>query len=180
MVVVNINIGGQWLYIDRPEEVSESVARVLASLSGEVSTPVYNPGDDAWFMIGDRKHESETDLPDNFLRVSVNWATGFGGMVWFLSSDSSTTSSVGDSVWVSNNPQPPDFDPRVVADPGGPVFHDRRSALPISQVAEVVERFCIAATGDRPSGVDWVQGDVAGRRADRQHEAELPEVDPFA
>ncbi|MFE2568150.1 Imm1 family immunity protein [Streptomyces mirabilis] len=74
---------------------------------------------------------------------------------------------VYESVWISDNPQPPCFDPRVVSDPGYPLFHDPASALPLERVRAALEEFCRAGTGERPECISWAPGDANGQRLDR-------------
>jgi hypothetical protein len=74
---------------------------------------------------------------------------------------------------VSDNPRPPDFDPRVVADPGYPLFHDPSSTLPLDQVRAALEEFCYSGVGDRPVSVQWIKGDINGRREDREYDEDL-------
>ncbi|MFC8075679.1 Imm1 family immunity protein [Streptomyces sp. NPDC057307] len=118
---------------------------------------------------------------DNQLCVAVNGSTGYGALVWGVTEDSSREGGAFDSVWVSDNPGPPDSDPRVVADPGVPSFHGPASALPVAQVRAAVEEFRRAGTGDRPEGVRWVPGQVNGQRLDREPVTGIVEnADPFA
>jgi hypothetical protein len=92
------------------------------------------------------------------LIVALNKETGYGAFMWYWSSV--------DPVWVSDNPQPPDFDPRVVSDSGYPLFHAASSTLPVGRFREVLEEFCYTGTGRRPAGIGWVRSDTCGRRID--------------
>jgi hypothetical protein len=67
--------------------------------------------------------------------------------------------------WISDNPNPPVFDPRVVSDTGVPRFHDPRSTLPVEEVRAAVEEFCRSG-GERPKCVHWVRGEMNGIRLD--------------
>ncbi|MFJ8746515.1 Imm1 family immunity protein [Embleya sp. NPDC127516] len=81
---------------------------------------------------------------------------------------------------MSDNPEPPDLDPRVVSDPCYPLFHDPSSALPIPRIRAALEEFCRAGTGERPECIDWVVGGMNGQRFDRPPIAEFvedPEID---
>lgn len=69
-----------------------------------------------------------------------------------------------DHVWVSNNPEPPVEDPKVVSDPWTPVYLDRKSVLPIPQIRAALEEFCRVGTGDRPETIGWVHGHMNGMR----------------
>jgi hypothetical protein len=73
-------------------------------------------------------------------------------------------SEVFDHTWISHNPDPPNFDPQVVADPGYPLFHHPRSTLPLDCVRLALEEFCRASSGERPQCIQWVQGELNGQR----------------
>lgn len=75
---------------------------------------------------------------------------------------------IDDYVWVSDNPAPPDFDPRVVSDPCVPYFYHPRSTLPAAQIRAAVEEFCRTGTGERPERVHWVRGEANGNRLDEE------------
>ncbi|WP_440103657.1 Imm1 family immunity protein [Streptosporangium sp. H16] len=142
------------------------ITEVIENLESESSAPRCDPGDDAWFMFSDRRHVDGPDMPNNFLRISVNSTTGFGGLIWFVGENHPARGGVFDHAWISDNPNPPDFDPRVVSDPGEPAFHDPRSTLSIHEVRTAVEEFRRTGTGDRPECIRWVHGDVSGHRLD--------------
>ncbi|WP_231330179.1 Imm1 family immunity protein [Actinomadura graeca] len=137
-------------------------------------------GDVAWFCFAEEEHSDKNAVSDNFLRVALNGSTGYGGLVWGITDDSPRREGVSDGVWVSDNPEPPDFDPRVVSDPGYPLFFDPRCALPIPRVRAAVEEFCRLGTGDRPENIDWVPGRANGKRLDEPEDELVDEVDPFA
>jgi hypothetical protein len=125
------------------------------------------------FSFADRRHTVDTRgwWPDNHLQVGVNPATGYGGLVWYVSPD--RAERLGDEelqyAWVTDNPNPPEDDPLVVSDPCVPMCFDRRSTLPIEDIRAALEEFCRTGTGDRPESVGWVHGDINGyRREDRR------------
>jgi hypothetical protein len=102
---------------------------------------------------------------DHLFRVAFNVETGFGALVWcvFPKRPGFPRNAIDEEIWVSGNPEPPQFDPLVLADPWLPSYFDRRCALPASRIIVALEAFCRAGTGDRPDGVDWAPGDLAGR-----------------
>ncbi|MER7280756.1 Imm1 family immunity protein [Dactylosporangium sp. NPDC000244] len=124
----------------------------------------------ALLMLAERRHTSEIRdwWPDNYLQVSINPDTGFGGLIWWVSPSraAATLNEDDEFVWVLNNPEPPSIDPRVVADPGFVSLFSPRSVLPIPQLRSVLEEFCSVGTGDRPRSVEWAKGDLSGRRLD--------------
>jgi hypothetical protein len=97
-------------------------------------------------------------FPDNVLQIGVNRETGYGGLVWSASQGRAGKDYVSEYIWVTDNPSPPDFDPRVVSDPRVPYFFDPRSVLPLDQILAALEEFCSLETGDRPECVQWVHG----------------------
>jgi hypothetical protein len=109
---------------------------------------------------------SENPISDSRLWAGLNPDTGYGGLIWFATDDRARNldDEVAQEMWVSDNPNPPQFDPDVMSDPGYPLFFDPRSTLPIDQVRNVIEEFFRAGTGDRPEGTAWVEGDMAGQR----------------
>ncbi|WP_329260477.1 Imm1 family immunity protein [Streptomyces sp. NBC_01478] len=143
----------------------------MANLQGEKSGLGYiSAGDDAVFSFARSRYTNETFdwWPDNYLHVAANPSTGYGGLIWYVSADRAekVEDEVSKHTWVSDNPNPPKFDPRVVRDPSFPRFHDPRSAIPIGHVRDAVEEFCRVGTGDRPACVEWARSDTHGARLD--------------
>jgi len=107
----------------------------------------------------------ESDLrpkwPSRQLRLAINLDTGFGGLIWYAL-HRSTEDPLSQRVWVSDNPTPPDFDPKVISDTHVPIFLARRSVLPMLRIEEAVEEFCLGGTGARPESIDWAEGQVNG------------------
>jgi hypothetical protein len=164
-LILNALVHGELCYAETWPEVLALINEVMQNLNAESHAPYYDPGEDAKLMFSSKRHTGEaTDWPNNFLQIAVNTATGYGGLIWFVTEGYPEKGGIFDHVWVSNNPTPPDFDPRVVSDPGEPMFHDRRSALPIPRVREAVEEFCRIGTGARPERISWVRGYVNGHR----------------
>lgn len=159
-----------WHHGETEEENSTLVSAVMASLKHEnPSSQWVDPGEDAWFCFSDQPFErvdSSINHPDALLRVAVNRSTGFGALVWFAERSRTEWADISDRIWISDNPRPPTFDARVVADPGYPLFHHPRSTLPIEDIRAALEEFCRAGTGMRPKCIRWTEGDVSGRRAD--------------
>ncbi|MFF1747305.1 Imm1 family immunity protein [Streptomyces mirabilis] len=85
-------------------------------------------------------------------------------MIWPVSDDHPISGGVFDHVWVSDKLNAPDFDPRVVSDPGEPRFHNPNSCLPAPEVLAAVEEFCRMDTGNRPKCIRWVRGCMNGYR----------------
>ncbi|MDW6059300.1 Imm1 family immunity protein [Streptomyces sp. FXJ1.4098] len=169
-MILNAVIHGRYHYAQTWVEMEELIAEVVENSIPEQPGPGINPGEDACFMFARDRHSAETFSwwPDNYLRIAVNPETGYGALVWFVSAErhAEPDDEISKHFWVSDNPNPPDFDPRVVSDPGYPKFHDPRSTLPIAQVRAALEEFCREGTGNRPQRIRWVTGEMDGQRHD--------------
>jgi hypothetical protein len=86
-------------------------------------------------------------------------ATGYGALIWQATSPDPEPGVPAHQRWLSSNPEPPDFDPRVVADPYAPFFHDPDTTLPAARIREALEEYCRTGTGDRPKCIEWVPRD---------------------
>ncbi|MEU5310729.1 Imm1 family immunity protein [Streptomyces sp. NPDC021562] len=168
-LILNAVIHGNYRYARSWSEMEPLIAEVTGNLRSERSDlPWLAPGEIALFMFAEGCHsESVRDWwPDNTLQVAVNSETGYGGLVWFATQERVTKNEISEYIWVSNNPSPPEFDPRVVSDPGVPYFFEPRSALPVDQIRAALEEFCRLGTGDRPECIEWVHGEMNGQRHD--------------
>jgi hypothetical protein len=161
---------------------SHIVDELLDSVNSDsMVNGIWLPGRTAWLSAIDADNPAMYDRPDNNLRVAMNQKTGYGSVTWFVTEACQKPGVVYDYIWISNNPSPPRFDPRVVADPCCPLFHDPSSTIPISQVVQVVEEFCRTGTGDRPECIDWIRGQLDGERIDRSRiPGEDSNDDPWA
>ncbi|WP_203883999.1 Imm1 family immunity protein [Planotetraspora kaengkrachanensis] len=158
----------EWHYGESQDEASQLITEVMKGLRGEEeSDGLYWTGDDAWFCLADRRHSNEDQVSGSYLRVAVNRHTGYGALIWLVDQADPRKGGVYDSVWISDNPESPDFDPRVVSDPGYPLFHDPSSTLPVAQIRAALEEYCRAYTGERPECISWVEGHLNGQRLDR-------------
>ncbi|MDX2940458.1 MULTISPECIES: Imm1 family immunity protein [Streptomyces] len=181
-MILSVSYGSGWHHAETWEEKARLITQVMETLQSEGRTGQwYTPGEDAWFSLSEERHDDSRPVADNYLRVAVNRSTGYGGLVWGVTEDSPRRGGIHNSVWVSDNPLPPAFDPRVVSDPGYPLFHDPCSTLPVPRVRAAVEEFCRTDTGDRPRCVQWVPGHLNGERLDKAPMVDLVEnSDPFA
>lgn len=167
---------GEWRYAESPVEASRLVADVMEGLQGEKEAEgSYYPGEDAWFCVADQRYSEDAPVAASNLRVAINRRHGYGALVWFVDEKFPRDGGVYDSVWISDNPEPLDFDPRVVSDPGYPLFHDPASTLPLSQVQAAVEEFCRLCSGNRPECINWVAGHMNAQRLDRPFAVEVVE-----
>jgi hypothetical protein len=170
-VFLSVFYKDEWRSGVGPEATARLISDVLTGLDSD---------EDAWFCLADRPTTDDDAAPSSNLRVAVGEGHEYGALIWFPDDDFPRKGGVYDSVWISDNPAPAADGPRVVADPGYPLFHDPASVLPVSQVRAAVEEFCRAGTGDRPGGVAWVAGHMNGQRLDRPpivEEVEDPEID---
>ncbi|WP_262056267.1 Imm1 family immunity protein [Streptomyces sp. STR69] len=166
-MVLNVLFSKEWRHAESEVDRSRLVAEVMENLRFEDSSSKWvSPGEDAWFCFSDHRFESVTvqNNPNTYLRVAVNRPTGYGALMWFATDRRTGRSEIFDYTWLSDNPEPPDFDPRVVADPGYPLFHHPRSTIPLDSVRLVLEEFCRTSSGERPQCIQWVQGELNGQR----------------
>ncbi|MEV6481107.1 Imm1 family immunity protein [Streptomyces sp. NPDC051576] len=175
-VILSAFFNGSWTYGETAEEMGRVILNVMENLRGEDGEGrSYTPGSDAWFSMASERQGNESRAADNHLRVAVNRRTGYGSLIWFVDDGSSKVGDVYGSVWISDNPHPSSVDPRVVSDPGYPLFHDPASAIPLDRVRAALEEFCLSGCGDRPSCIGWVSGEANGQRFDRAPVADIVE-----
>jgi hypothetical protein len=162
-MILNAYFDDQWHNAGTAKQISSLITELIAALGHEhAAGNAIHPGDDAVLCFAVKRFEHRLRITKDakgHLQVAVNKKTGYGALMWCWADS---------QVWVSDNPQPPDFDPRVVSDPGYPLFHDPASTLPIKQFREALEEFCYSGTGERPTSVRWVRSDICGRREDRE------------
>lgn len=163
-MILNAVVDRQWRHAETWPETTALIDEVFARLESESDYPYYSPGGDARFMFSGERHTGEGEMPNNFLHVAANSSTGYGALIWFVSDDHPIKGGIFDHVWVSDNPNPPSFDPRVVSDPGEPKLHDLRSCLPVLEVRAALDEFCRMGTGERPDSIHWVRGYMNGYR----------------
>jgi hypothetical protein len=176
-VILNVFFDKEWHHYESQGSIASVISGIVGGGgAGFVTEKRRGANAGAWFGFSDFRVD-ETGMPDNFLRVAVNGETGYGGLTWGVTDKHPMASGV----WVSNNPNPPEFDPRVISDPGCPLFYEPRSTLPLSLVRAAVEEFCYTGTGTRPLCIGWVRSNVNGRRLDSKLKVEIIEdIDPWA
>ncbi|MFD8595938.1 Imm1 family immunity protein [Kitasatospora sp. NPDC059646] len=157
-MIMTVMLGDERLRGGADGEVDRIISKVMAELEY---------GDQAWISLGSEASE-ENERPNNYLVVSLNRSTGYGGFVWFVDARFPNQGGIYDSIWVSDTPEPPREDPDVITDLHCPVFLDRKSAIPLATVREVIEEYWRAGTADRPSRIDWVPGHMNGSRTDAE------------
>ncbi|MGW1813048.1 Imm1 family immunity protein [Streptomyces sp. NPDC002125] len=163
-MIFEVWIGGERNRVSDQCEVRRLIERALSELESERDVPIgFHAGTIASFHVFDVPAGSELPrFADNALTVGVNLATGYGGFTWW---GEEVVENPDQEHWVSRNPNPPSFDPRVTADPGYPLWYDKRNVIPVEKVAAVIEEFCFNK-GRRPSLVEWEPGTVNGQRLD--------------
>ncbi|MFF7459781.1 Imm1 family immunity protein [Kitasatospora sp. NPDC008115] len=153
-MILNVTIGDRRFHGASAKDAELLISRVLEGVDF---------GDTAWISVDDRPL-GDGSFASNSLKVSLNQSTGYGGIIWQVSSGCSRQGGIYAYTWVSDNPEPPAEDPRVLSDPHHPVFMEPASALPLSEVRKVLEEFYQAGTGDRPTCINWVRGHMNGER----------------
>ncbi|MEU9920486.1 Imm1 family immunity protein [Streptomyces griseoluteus] len=142
-------------------EVDAVVTRVLSKLESERSVPIgFDPGSTATFHVFDLPSKSLIpDQAENSLTVGLNRATGFGGMIWW---GEEMPEDPEQFFWVTKGRVAPEYDPRVTADPGYPLWYQRRSVVPSTDVKAAILEFC-HNNGRRPTNVEWEPSTPSGQ-----------------
>ncbi|XVV39212.1 Imm1 family immunity protein [Streptomyces sp. CA-100214] len=161
-MIVEFWINGEVGHAAKRRDVNTAITRALVELESERKVPVgFDPGTTASFHVFDIP--ADADIPktaDNSLTVGVNRSTGYGGLVWW---GEQYLEDTGHLSFVTKSENPPDFDPRVTADPCHPLWYDKQNVVPIQMVQEALEEFCFNG-GNRPTAVEWEPSTVNGQR----------------
>ncbi|MFJ8435374.1 Imm1 family immunity protein [Kitasatospora sp. NPDC094019] len=148
-------------------ELAEAVDIAIKSLEPRrnFDDGTFFPGSMASFAF----FAERENVADCRLYLSANQSLGYGAIVWEVDGNSERCRSGGiyTSTWISDNPTPPDFDPKLVADTGYPRYHAPESALPLEMIRSAVLEFCESPTGERPSCIQWTEGFSDGQRFDQ-------------
>ncbi len=156
-MILTVLIGDERLHGETEAEAERLISRVMETLEF---------GDNAWLTI-DHVCRGEGVYADNTLKVSINPETGYGGLSWQVGINYPKQGGIYSCTWVSDNPEPPAIDPRILSDAHHPVFMEPASALPLPEVRKVLEEFYLTGTGDRPKSINWVKGHMNGERVER-------------
>ncbi|MFD0276835.1 Imm1 family immunity protein [Kitasatospora sp. NPDC127111] len=156
-MILIVIIGDERLYGESEGDAERLISRAMESLEF---------GDNAWLSIDDRRREAGS-YASNSLKVSINRSTGYGGVIWQVSTSYPKQGGIYAHTWVSDNPEPPTTDPKVLSDVHHPVFMEAASALPVAEIRKVLEEFYRAGIGDRPTCINWVRGHMNGEREER-------------
>ncbi|MER6216238.1 Imm1 family immunity protein [Streptomyces sp. NPDC001674] len=140
-------------------EAAQAIHQVLTARTSGLSC------DTASFLY---REEAGTSCVEASLTVTVNHENGYGGLVWYADGNTAKrlTETKGeefsDSIWVSANPNPPEFEPEILSDPWAPAYIHRTSALPLADIRSALKEFCTTGNGDRPTCIGWVEGNFNG------------------
>ncbi|WP_443069026.1 Imm1 family immunity protein [Streptomyces sp. NBC_01278] len=172
-LILNIFINGQTYHSSEWPTVQRIIDEVFGDLRQEGSSTIDSASKGVvveFTLSQNRTNQIDRALQnfESYLHVAVNHQTGYGALKWLLPPGSSVLvdATIAEHVWISDNPTPPDTDPRVMADSDLMRYHHLRSTLPIPAVRAAVEEFCRTGTGMRPSCIKWTPGDLSGRRVD--------------
>jgi hypothetical protein len=171
-VILAVRTDGDWRFEDPRGDVSRIVAAILDELAAPTGPGASSPI--AELTFSPHRWEGPIADADNRLFASVNGKTGFGALTWYVLEGWPQTGGIYDDIWVTDNPHPVDFDPRVPSDPDSGAFYHPASAVTLDRVRTALEEFCTVGTGDRPECVSWVPGRIDGWRLD----AAPPEREP--
>lgn len=160
-------------YLETQSDVKEYLDAVFSE-GRRIKSSVDSAFQVIWDVASDKMHASP---PYNVLSVGINFSSEYAGILWYCEGSISERVSaeaghdVANHAWVSLNPSPPEWDPKVLSDPGSPAFFDRASVLPLSDIRPVVEEYCREGTGFRPTQVQWVKGHYTGEVYTEEDEA---------
>ncbi|MEV6846726.1 Imm1 family immunity protein [Actinoplanes sp. NPDC051411] len=126
-MAISVLLDRQEILPKNPDDVAAVISRIMNNRDSEA----------AQISVGG----------DDLLIVSVNSETGYGAIVWFVSRGSARKGGIYDHVWISDNPNPPQSDPRVFADLQSAIYHDRLSTIPAPQVQKALEEYFETGTG---------------------------------
>jgi hypothetical protein len=178
-LILTVIFHEQFFHPKNALEVDDVITDIVEnSVPEQPDDPWSSAGEYASFSYND--HGPTANLPHSYLQVAVNPDTGFGGLIWYVRPTWQGWSAAGDvakHVWVADNPNPPAFDARVVADNCLPRFFTPRSTLPVDQVRIALREYALKGTGERPESVQWVIGNTGGKRFD---DIELPDDEDAA
>jgi hypothetical protein len=166
-MILDVHFRERLWRIENEAQIERVVDEVMVGLAHEDKvSPWVDAGDVAMFFLSDSGYEQAAadNLSIKALQASVNLKSGFGGLVWFVTGIFVRKDALSNYIWVSDSPEPPEFDPRVVGDPGIPVFFDRKSAIPVKLVRAALKEFCKDGNGARPTCIQWVRGEMDGTR----------------
>ena len=159
-MILNAVVHGKYRYGETSDRVESLIHAVMHDLAPGDPWRDMRPGEDAYLMLAEGKHDEETFdwFPHNYLQVVANQCTGFGAVSWFVTDEwpSQGADPVADHAWVSLNADSPE-DPKVIGDPGYPRWYHPRHAIPLEQVEAAVREFCRRGTGDRPECLFWAE-----------------------
>ncbi|MFF2721172.1 Imm1 family immunity protein [Streptomyces sp. NPDC058011] len=143
-------------------DVEGGVSRALNELYSEGRPSVgIDPGSIATFHVFDVSDESNSpDRAANGLTLGINQRTRYGGMIWYGEEIIENPSQFH---WVSKSENPPEIDPRVIADPWQPLWYAKGNCLPFSEIERSLIEFCFNG-GGRPTAVGWEPSSANGER----------------
>ncbi|MFI8100480.1 Imm1 family immunity protein [Streptomyces sp. NPDC086023] len=157
-MILSIHIN-ETIFLRNEHEVAAAIDRALTMRSSGLTC------DTSSFLY----HKTEDPVPkEASLTVTVNHDRRCGGLVWYADGDTaerlaeSGGKDFADSIWVSVNLDPLAFDPELMSDPWTPTYMHRTSALPIPVLRAAIEEFCRNGTGDRPTCIQWIEGNFDG------------------
>lgn len=147
------------------ESWPEMVTLISDVMDGLVSQCELGEACDAVFSMANLRY-GPSPSPNNILRVALGMDKDFGALTWYVTETypREKDSAVFDEVWITDNPNPPAVDPRVLADPWASLFYAPESCLPVDAIKAAVEEFARIGTGARPESVKWVIGTFGGQR----------------
>lgn len=163
-MILHLSFDGDEKYPSDWEETDRLISEALHFISPkETRNGEHVVGGQASFCYT----EASGRHPSTYLFVAANELSGYGALTWCTNGRPPRQGGIYDYAWISDNPNPPESDSRLVSETYHPRFYDRASAIPLTQVRAAIEEYCRSGTGERPECVNWTTGEIDGRRHDR-------------
>lgn len=121
--------------------------------------PGRGAGDSTDFFFDDGQDQR---FPRSILLVRVNASTGLGFLAWWRNRP---LAGEEHDIWVTDNVEPADEDPLVLAEAHGLASAGPAVVLPVEQLRAAVEEYCHTGTGGHAPRADRLGGtpSAAGR-----------------
>ncbi len=108
-MILGFRADEDWRFTDPKNGIADVVERIFEALTAREEAG--SRSQIAELTFARWPWEGETVDTDNHLFVSVNKETGFGALTWYVMQGWPKEGDIYEQIWVTDNPQPPNFDP---------------------------------------------------------------------
>ncbi|GLY08745.1 hypothetical protein Acsp01_91240 [Actinoplanes sp. NBRC 101535] len=82
---LSVHFRGERRYSESLDNSEAFVAEVIEEMRGEEEIAgSWDPGEDAWFCIADRRYIEGSSVAGGYLRVAINRRHEYGAIIWFV------------------------------------------------------------------------------------------------